>query len=66
MSNQAQVDALEHLLLTLLRKNGLSLTTSNLFEDAEASVMGENNASGTEIKSESVAYLKHLKFILHR
>ena len=63
MSQQAQIDALEHLVLTLIRKNRASLSTTELFEDAQASVMSERNASGNELKSEANAYLEHLKTI---
>lgn len=61
MSQQAQIDALEHLVLTLIRKNQSSLSLANLFEDAQASVMSERNGSGNEYKSEASSYLAHLK-----
>lgn len=61
MSQQAQIDALEHLVLTLIKKNQLTLAATDLFEEAKASVMGERNASGSEFKSEANTYLDHLK-----
>jgi hypothetical protein len=63
MSQQAQIDALEHLVMTLIKKNRSSLSVSDLFEDAGASVMSERNASGNEFKSEAKSYLEHLKTI---
>jgi DUF438 domain-containing protein len=63
MSQQAQIDALEHLVLTLIKKNRTSLSTAELFEDAQSSVMSEKNASGHEIKTEASSYLEHLKTI---
>lgn len=63
MSQQAQIDALEHLVLTLIRKNRTSISTTDLIEDAKASVLSEKNASGTSEKSEAVAYLDHLKVV---
>ena len=63
MSQQAQIDALEHLVLTLIKKNRTSLSTTELFEDAKASVMSEKNASGNEFKSEANSYLEHLQTI---
>jgi len=63
MSQQAQIDALEHLVLTLIKKNGMGFVTTDLFEDAKASVMSEKNASGTSEKTEAVAYLDHLKVV---
>lgn len=63
MSQQAQIDALEHLVLTLIKKNRSSLSTAELFEDAQASVMSEKNASGHEFKTEASSYLEHLKTI---
>jgi hypothetical protein len=61
MSQQAQIDALEHLVLTLIRKNPTGIVLNNLFEGAQASVMSEKNPSGSEFKSEACSYLEHLK-----
>ncbi|MEX5531490.1 hypothetical protein [Pseudomonas syringae] len=61
MSQQAQIDALEHLVMTIIRKNPTSLVLTNLFEDAKASVMSEKNPSGSDFKSEASSYLSHLK-----
>ncbi|GGU79439.1 hypothetical protein GCM10009504_40420 [Pseudomonas laurentiana] len=63
MSQQAQIDALEHLVFTLIKKNRSSLTTAELFADAKSSVMGEKNSSGTEHKAASHTYLEHLETI---
>lgn len=65
MSQQAQIDALEHLVLSLVKnavRNGRTL--DGLFEDAHGSVMSEKGPSGAVQKSEAAEYLlKHLKFL---
>lgn len=61
MSQQAQIDALEHLVLTLIKKNRTVLSTAKLFDDAKDSVMSERNASGSDFKTEASTYLDHLK-----
>jgi len=61
MSQQAQIDALEHLVLTLIKKNRTALSTAELFDDAKTSVMSEKNASGNEYKTEARSYLEHLE-----
>ena len=61
MSNQAQVDAIEHLLLAVLRLNKMSLTALNAFENAQASLMGSDGPGGPTQKTAAVEYLNHLK-----
>ncbi len=61
MSNQAQVDALEHMLIALLKRHKMTLSTSGVFEDAHASLMSEDGPHSTTNKTEAVDYLHTLK-----
>lgn len=65
MSNQAQIDALEHLVLSLVKnavREGRML--EGIFDDAHGSVMSEKGPGGTTQKTEAADYLmKHLKFL---
>lgn len=61
MSNQAQVDALEHLLIAVLKTNGLTLSSARAFETAHGSIMGSDGPPGTDEKSAANTYLEHLK-----
>ncbi|MCY1461111.1 hypothetical protein D9M71_787330 [compost metagenome] len=61
MSNQAQADAIEHLLLAVLRLNKMSLPAFKAFEDAQASLMGSDCPGGDTQKTAAVEYLNHLK-----
>lgn len=61
MTNQAQIDAVEQLLMAVLKTNGTSLSVSTVFQKAESALMGENGPPGTEQKSKAANYLAHLK-----
>ncbi|KRV64201.1 hypothetical protein [Pseudomonas citronellolis] len=61
MSNQAQIDAVEHLLMAVLRRSKISLLAENAFEDALASIMESTGPGGTREKTEAADYLKHLR-----
>ncbi|WP_157015864.1 hypothetical protein [Pseudomonas batumici] len=39
MSNQVQVDALEHLLLSIIKSSEVSIAAYEIFENAQASLM---------------------------
>lgn len=61
MSNQAQVDALEHLLIAVLNSTINSVPTAYLFESAQGSLMGSNGPGGPEQKSKAVEYLNYIR-----
>jgi hypothetical protein len=61
MSNQAQIDAVEHLLLTVLKRTKMTLQTEQVFADAQASVMGSDGPGGPQQKEEAAEYLAQLK-----
>lgn len=61
MSNQAQIDAVEHLLLSMLKRSKVTLQASQVFEDACASVMGSDGPGGSQEKTAAHDYLKHLQ-----
>ncbi|HEJ4674301.1 TPA: hypothetical protein ACQSOV_004691 [Pseudomonas aeruginosa] len=58
---QAQLDALEHLLIGLLKSSDISVPREKIFELAESSVMGSDGPPGTSQKSAAHEYLAHLK-----
>lgn len=60
MSQQAQIDALEHLVLAILKTNAMSLNLNRVVESAEASIMSEDGPSGTSEKTQAREYLSHL------
>ncbi|MBH3377136.1 MULTISPECIES: hypothetical protein [Pseudomonas] len=61
MSNQAQVEALEHLLIAVLNS---SITTGvpkdYLLETAKASLLGSDGPGNPEQKTEAVEYLRYI------
>lgn len=61
MSNQAQIDALEHLLIALLN-SGITtdIPKSHLLEKAQASILGDNGPGGPEQKSDALDYLNFI------
>lgn len=61
MTNQAQIDAVEHLLLAVLKRTKMTLQSDQAFEDAQASLMGSDGPGGPKQKSEAAEYLAHLK-----
>lgn len=61
MSQQAQIDALEHLLMAVLRTNGMTLNVGKAFESAAESIMGSDGPPDHKGKTEAMNYLAHLK-----
>lgn len=61
MSQQAQIDALEHLLLAVLKRSKMTLVAETVFEDAKSSIMGSDGPGGPERKTKAAEYLKHLE-----
>lgn len=61
MSNQAQVDAIEHLLMAVLKSNGMTLSSFKAFEKAQGSIMGSDGPGSTDQKSAAAEYLERLK-----
>jgi hypothetical protein len=64
MSNQAQIDAVEQLLMAVLKTNGMSLSVSTAFQKAESALMGSDGPPGSVEKTQAVNYLAHLKLQL--
>lgn len=64
MSQQAQIDALEHLLIAVLKKNKMTLQTESIFESAHGSIFGSDGPPGTTEKTAAASYLEHLKLKL--
>lgn len=60
MSQQAQIDALEHLVLAILRTNAMSLNLNRVIETAESSLMGSDGPPGSAEKAQAREYLDHL------
>lgn len=60
MSQQAQIDALEHLVLAILKTNTLTLNLNRVVETAEASIMSSDGPPGTTEKVQAREYLDHL------
>lgn len=61
MSNQAQIDALEHLLVAVLNSGMTTVPRTYLFEQAQGSIMGSDGPGGPEQKSEAMEYLKYVQ-----
>jgi hypothetical protein len=61
---QAQIDAVESLLIALLKSNQMSLVAFKVFENAHARIMSENGPPGTTEKSAAADYLNSLKTLL--
>jgi len=61
MSQQAQIDALEHLLMAVLRTNVMTLNVGKVFEEAESSIMSSDGPPSAEQKTKATEYLAHLK-----
>jgi hypothetical protein len=64
MSQQAKIDALEHLLIAVLKKNSMTLPADAIFDAAHASIMGSNGPGGTTQKTEAMDALRNLKTLL--
>ena len=58
---QAQLDALEHLLIGLLKTSAVSIPHSAVFAKAKESLAGENGPPGTTEKTAAREYLEHLQ-----
>lgn len=59
MSNQAQIDALEHLLIAVLSSTP-GAPKKHLIETAQGSLLGSDGPGGPEQKTEAVDYLKYI------
>lgn len=59
MSNQAQIDALEHLLIAVLSSTP-GAPKNHLIETAQGSLMGSDGPGGPEQKTEAVSYLDYI------
>ncbi len=59
MSNQAQVDALEHLLIAVLNSSPGS-PKKHLLEKAQGSLLGSDGPGGPVQKSAAVEYLDYI------
>ena len=64
MANQAQIDAVEQLLIALLNTQEMNLVSSKVFEDAKGALMGSDGPPGTTEKTQAVNYLAHLRLQL--
>ncbi|WP_081783922.1 hypothetical protein [Pseudomonas fulva] len=58
---QAQLDAIEHLLMAVLRTSGSSIPSTVVFRNAESSLAGADGPPGTDEKTAARNYLDHLK-----
>lgn len=61
MTNQAQIDAVEHLLMALLKSREMNMTAYKVFDEALGSIMGSDGPGGITQKTEAADYLSHLK-----
>ncbi|MEE5068602.1 hypothetical protein V2J79_05150 [Pseudomonas alliivorans] len=61
---QAQSDALESLLIALLKHQQFNMIAFKVFENAHARIMSEDGPPGTTEKSEAANYLSSLKTML--
>lgn len=59
MSNQAQINALEHLLIAVLSSTP-GAPKDYLIDKAKGSLMGSDGPGGPEQKSEAVGYLAYI------
>lgn len=64
MVNQAQVDAIEQLLIAVLKSNIFKGDTDRAFEKASAALMGSNGPAGTIEKTQAANYLARLNLQL--
>ncbi|SDJ40258.1 hypothetical protein [Pseudomonas abietaniphila] len=61
---QAQIDAVESLLIALLKNNQMSFVSHKVFDDAHSRIMSEDGPPGTSEKTAAADYLGHLKTLL--
>lgn len=59
MTNQAQIDALEHLLIAVLNSTP-GAPKKHLLETAQGSLLGSDGPGGPVQKSEAVDYLNYI------
>lgn len=64
MANQAQIDALENLLIAVLKNSKATLVANKVFDDAQALIMDSGGPGGPTEKTNAVNYLAHLKLQL--
>lgn len=64
MNQQAQIDALEHLVIALLKSQTLGMEAYKAFDKAQATLFSEDGPPGTTQKTEAAEYLAHLKLKL--
>ncbi|MES2231841.1 MAG: hypothetical protein V4600_10465 [Pseudomonadota bacterium] len=64
MANQAQIDAVEQLLMAVLNSNQFQVDSLKAFERAESALMGSNGPPGSVQKVDAANYLAHLKLQL--
>lgn len=61
---QAQIDAVEQLLIAVLKANKASLSQVDIFEKAHTAIMEGKGPAGTSEKTSATEYLAHLKLQL--
>ena len=67
MTNQAQVDALQHLVIAIL-KSSISdgVAIGHLVGKAQSTLLGSDGPGGPKEKAEAVSYLNHIAAIAER
>lgn len=60
MTNQAQVDAVEHLLMAVISQQ-TDKDVERIFEKAQGSVMDSGGSGGPAQKGPAAEYLKHMQ-----
>jgi hypothetical protein len=61
MVNQAQVDAVEQLLMAVMKAYKFRVDAEQIFDNASSALMGEDGPPGTEQKIQAANYLAHLR-----
>jgi hypothetical protein len=61
MDNQAQVNAIEHLLMAVLKTAQFPVDVQRAFDSAYGSLLGSDGPGGPNQKSDAVHYLNCLK-----
>lgn len=64
MTNQAQIDAVEQLLMAVLKSNPFKADAERAFEKASSALLGSEGPPGTTEKTQAANYLAHLKLQL--
>ncbi|UHG95828.1 hypothetical protein [Pseudomonas sp. 7-41] len=64
MSNQAQIDAIEQLLIAVLKSNPFKADAERVFEIANGGLAGSYGPPGSKQKVDAANYLNHLKLQL--